>query len=109
MSKDKIVKRKLRHQRIRAKVFGTAKKPRLSVFRSLKYIYAQLINDEKDETIASASNARKKISASQVGEEIAKKTQELKIKEVVFDKGGFKYHGQVKELAEGARKAGLKF
>lgn len=107
--KEKLIKRKLRHRRTRANVFGTSKKPRLSVFKSLKYIYAQLINDEKGKTIASASNARKKSSPQEVGGEIAQKAQELKIKEVVFDKGGFKYHGQIKELADEARKAGLKF
>lgn len=108
MATKKVIKRKIRHQRVRAKVFGTPKKPRLNVYRSLKYIYAQLINDESGKTLAESSNFKKKITPSEVGETIGKKALELKITEAVFDKGGFKYHGQVKELAEGARKAGLK-
>jgi len=106
---EKAKKRKLRHMRVRAKVFGTAKKPRLSVYRSLKHIYAQLIDDANSKTLAASSNVSKKMTPSLVGEDIAKKAIEMKIKEAVFDKGGFKYHGQVKELAEGARKGGLKF
>lgn len=109
MVKEKILKRRLRHGRIRAKVFGTAKRPRLSVFRSLKYIYAQLINDEKGETLAMSSNVSKKMSPYEVGEDITKKASNLKISGVVFDRSGFKYHGKIKELAEGAKKAGLKF
>ncbi len=106
---NKKDKRDLRHKRVRAKIKGTAKRPRLSVFRSLKYIYAQLINDEKGETLASASNAKSQKTPLEVGQDIAKKAALSKVKEVVFDKGGFKYHGQIKELAEGARKGGLKF
>lgn len=109
MADLKIIKRKLRHKRVRAKVIGTSKKPRLSVFRSLKYIYGQIIDDEKQKTLVASSNAKKKMTPAQVGEELAKKALEAKINTVVFDKGSFKYHGQVKELAEGARKGGLKF
>ena len=106
---DKVKKRKLRHIRVRARVFGTTQKPRLNIYRSLKHIYAQLIDDEKGKTLVSSSNTKKKMTPEAVGEAIAKKALELKIKEAVFDKGGFKYHGQVRELAEGARKGGLKF
>lgn len=99
---------------MRGKIFGTAKRPRLSVFRSGKHIRAQLIDDEKAETLASASDlalkeGTKTEKALVVGEELAKKALKLKIKKVVFDRGGYKYHGRVKAVAEGARKGGLKF
>ena len=106
---NKKDKRKLRNRRVRVKISGTAKRPRLCVFRSLKYIYAQLINDEKGETLVSASNAISGKTPFEVGQDLAQKAKNIKIKAVVFDKGGFKYHGQVKELAEGARKEGLDF
>ncbi|OIP23027.1 50S ribosomal protein L18 [bacterium CG_4_10_14_0_2_um_filter_33_32] len=108
---NKKEKRQLRHNRVRARLSGTKERPRLSAFKSSKYIYAQLIDDKKGETLVSASNAneKSKLTALSVGEEIGKKALDKKIKEVVFDKGGFKYHGQIKELADGARKAGLKF
>lgn len=109
MNIKKQEQRKLRHKRVRAKVSGTANRPRLSVYKSLKYIYAQIINDENGTTIASSSNAKNKMNPEEVGKDIAKKASDKKIKEVVFDKGGFKYHGQIKQLAEGARKDGLKF
>ncbi len=111
MGNKKILKRKLRHKRVRAKISGTQKKPRLSVYRSLKYIYAQLIDDENGKTLVSFSSFSKqgKISSSEVGRKIAKKALELKIDKVVFDRGGFKYHGRIKELALGAKKEGLKF
>jgi large subunit ribosomal protein L18 len=107
-----------RHHRVRVKIFGTAQRPRLSVFRSAKHIYAQLIDDEKRETLVAASDLklkkmrekRKKIEkAYEVGKLIAKKALEKKIEKVVFDRGGYKYHGRVKALAEGAREGGLKF
>jgi large subunit ribosomal protein L18 len=116
--KEKIEKRLRRKKRIRAKIFGTKDKPRLSVFRSAKHIYAQLIDDEKNKTLVSASDlelkkSRKKLKkiekAKEVGKLIAKKAQNLKIEKVVFDRGGYKYHGRVKALAEGAREGGLKF
>jgi len=116
-------KRIRRHKRIRSKILGTLKMPRLCVFRSEKHIYAQLINDEKGKTLASSSDfnlKNKKILtkekttgktsvAFEVGKLIAEKAIALKIEKVVFDRGGYKYHGNVKALAEGAREGGLKF
>ncbi len=113
-----------RHKKIRARVKGTTSIPRLYVFRSLNYIYAQLIDDDKGKTLVSASekdikgktksDKAKDLSgkiekAFKVGEFIAKKATEAKIKKVVFDRGGHKYHGRVKALAEGARQSGLEF
>ena len=100
--------------RIRKSVFGTAERPRLSVFRSNKQIYAQVINDLTGTTLASASSLGmetmpKKEQAAKVGEMIAKKALEAGIEKVVFDRNGYLYHGRVKELADGARKGGLKF
>lgn len=92
---------------MRAKVVGTGIRPRLSVFKSNKYIYSQIIDDEKGVTLVSVKGDKN--GAEQVGEEIAKKAIAKKIKTVVFDRGGFQYHGRVKDLAEGARKGGLKF
>jgi len=106
-----------RHKRIRKKIKGTADKLRLCVFRSNKYIYAQLINDDRGEVLVSADDRdfaknktkqNKKQRGEKVGELIAKKAKENGIETVVFDRGGYKYHGRVKALAEGARKAGLK-
>ena len=113
---EKKQKRDQRHKRVRAKIVGTAQKPRLAVFRSLKHIYAQIINDEKGETLVSASdleiktdkNLTKKEKAKLVGELLGKKAKEKNIQEVVFDRGGFKFYGRVKSLAEGAKKE-LKF
>jgi len=104
---EKQIKRKRRHKRIRAKIKGTANVPRLCVFRSSKYIYAQLIDDEKGKTLASVNG--KLVFANEIGKLIAKKSIEKKINKVVFDRGGYKYHGKVKALADGAREAGLKF
>jgi len=101
--KEKHIKRKMR---VRSKVFGTAEHPRLSVFRSNKYIYGQVIDDAKGITLAASKGPKKE--GGKVGEELAKKAAGKKIKKVVFDRGGFKYHGNVKNLAEGARKGGLK-
>ncbi len=113
----KQVRRKGVHTRIRRVVKGTAARPRLSVFRSNKQIYAQLINDIDGVTIAAASSAIKDFAvkgkkveiAKEVGKQIAEKATQAGIKEVVFDRGGFLYHGRVKALAEGAREAGLQF
>lgn len=129
----KAERRIRRHKRVRARVFGTVKIPRLCVFRSNKHIYAQLINDEKGETLAAASdleirkpkvesrelktkdgkekNTRsgKVVVAFEAGRLIAEKALQKKIEKVVFDRGGYKYHGRVKALAEGAREAGLVF
>ena len=113
-SSKKIIQRKNRHRRIRAKISGTDKKPRLVVFRSIKGNYAQLIDDQKSVTLASASDLKAKKGnktdkAKTVGAEIAKKAKELKIEECVFDRNGYKYHGRVKAVAEAAREGGLKF
>jgi large subunit ribosomal protein L18 len=102
-------KRHRRHKKVRAKIFGTEKVPRLSVFKSNQYIYAQLINDEKGRTIVSAKGELTIEQAKKTGESIAKKAREKKIEKVVFDRGGYGYHGRVKALAEGAREGGLKF
>lgn len=104
-------------RRIRKKFEGTTECPRLSVFRSNKQIYAQLINDATGSTIVSASSSEIKAEASQnkvdqaaqVGELIAKKAVEAGVERVVFDRNGYLYHGRVKSLADGARKGGLKF
>ncbi|MDP4284714.1 MAG: 50S ribosomal protein L18 [Bacteroidota bacterium] len=110
-------RQKIRY-RIRKKIAGSAEKPRLSVFRSNNDIYVQLIDDANGNTIASASSREKDIAAQKgnkvatskmVGESIAKKSQELGIKNVVFDRGGYIYHGRVKAVAEGAREGGLQF
>jgi large subunit ribosomal protein L18 len=105
-----------RKRRVRARVVGTAVRPRLSVFRSNTHIYGQIINDEKGVTLAAFSDAKIKKEkmtkvqiAEKVGEEIAKKALAKKIKLVTFDRNGFRFHGRVKALAEGARKGGLQF
>jgi len=95
----------MRHKRIRGKIKGTSTQPRLCVFRSLKKLYAQVIDDDKGHTLLSASGR----SPEQIGEEIAKKCAKRKIKMVVFDRNGYKYHGKIKTLADTARKQGLKF
>ncbi len=113
-------KRLGRHQRVRNKVFGTPERPRMCVFRSTKNISVQIIDDTKGHTLASASTLDKEIkdrvayggnkdAAKVVGEVIAKRALEKGIETVCFDRGGFLYHGRVKELADGAREAGLKF
>ena len=106
-----------RHVRVRTKISGTPECPRLNVFRSTNNIYAQLIDDVKGVTLAAAStldkefngNGGNKEAARKVGELIAKRAAEKGITEVVFDRGGYIFHGRVKELAEGAREGGLKF
>lgn len=123
IKKTKKEARERRHNRIRAKLFGTAKIPRLNVYRSNKHIYAQLIDDENNKIIACSSDKKIKVAdtkengdmtrgqkiAYKVGELIAEKGMKMKISKIIFDKGGYKYHGKVKSLAEGARKKGLKF
>ena len=115
---DKNEKRQKRHFRSRKNIFGTAEKPRLNVYRSLSNIYAQIINDVTGETLVSASTVEKDIkenyggnieAAKDVGEAIAKKALEKGIKVVVFDRGGYLYHGRVAALATAAREAGLEF
>lgn len=110
--------RKRRHLRLRKKVFGTAEKPRLNVFRSLNHIYAQIIDDNSGNTLAAASTVDKDVAveyggniagAKAVGAAIAKKALDKGIKEVVFDRGGYIYHGRIAALAEAAREAGLQF
>lgn len=103
-----------RKRRIRAKVVGSAKRPRLCIFRSLGKITAQVIDDSKGNTLISADTKKMKLKndisgAGKLGEAVAKKCLENKIAEVVFDRAGYKYHGKVKSLADGARKGGLKF
>ena len=118
MSNSKISAREKIRYRIRKKISGSASKPRLSVFRSNMDIYVQLINDENGSTIASASSKEKDIVAQKVnkveksklvGAAVARKAGELGIKGVVFDRGGYLYHGRVKAVAEGAREGGLEF
>jgi len=99
--------RKMRHNRITAKMSGTLQRPRLVVFRSNTRISAQLIDDEKGYVIGVASDAKAK--GKEVGVAIAQKAKEKKVVEVVFDRGGYKYHGNVKALADAARQEGLKF
>jgi len=104
-----------RHKRVRAKISGTAQRPRLNVFRSEKNIYAQVIDDVNGVTLCSASslkldgNGGNKTAAREVGKAVAKAALAKGIEEVVFDRGGYLYHGRVAELAEGAREGGLKF
>jgi large subunit ribosomal protein L18 len=115
---DKNATRKKRHARVRSKLTGTAARPRLNVFRSNKHIYAQLIDDVNGVTIASASTLDKEVSlestgnvdaAVKVGELVAKRAVEKGVKAVVFDRGGYLYHGRVKALADAARENGLEF
>ena len=114
---DKNIARLKRHKRVRAKISGTPECPRLDVFRSAKHIYAQIIDDVNCVTLYSAStidkdfegNGGNKEAAKKVGAAIAKRAADKGIAEVVFDRGGYIYHGRVKELAEAAREGGLKF
>jgi len=121
---DRIKKKKLmrlkRKLRVRKKVKGTSERPRLTVYRSLRHMYAQIIDDTQGKTITGASTLSPELrgqlksggnieAASKVGELIAKRALELNIRKVVFDRNGFIYHGRVKALAEAARKAGLEF
>jgi large subunit ribosomal protein L18 len=115
-AKVKKIKRIRRHARARAKISGNAVRPRLSVFRSASHIYAQLIDDATDRTLAAFSTAKlsklkadKKQKAEKVGEELGKIALAKGIKQAAFDRGGYAYHGRVRALAEGARKAGLDF
>ncbi|HHU77278.1 MAG: 50S ribosomal protein L18 [Caldicoprobacterales bacterium] len=118
--KDKNASRKIRHARIRAKISGTPVRPRLCVYRSLKHIYVQIINDENGTTLAAASTLdpdlrdqvagkTKKEAARIVGQAAAKKALDKGIKQVVFDRSGYIYHGRILEVAAGARESGLEF
>ncbi|MDD3646613.1 MAG: 50S ribosomal protein L18 [Candidatus Gracilibacteria bacterium] len=112
---QKTLNRVRRHIRVRSKVSGTANRPRLAIFRSNSNIYAQLIDDTAGKTLAATSDLKMKKDGTKtdmskkVGAEIAKLASTLKITDVVFDRGGFSYHGRVKALADAAREAGLKF
>ena len=109
--------RRRRHRRVRYKVSGTADRPRLNVFRSIHQIYAQLIDDGAGHTLVSASSLDKELKADasrveqarQVGELLGKRAKKSGVKQAVFDRGGYRYHGRVKALAEAAREAGLEF
>jgi large subunit ribosomal protein L18 len=116
----KIEKKEIRnriHQRIRRKLRGTAERPRLAVFRSVAHIYAQVIDDADGKTLVSASSVDKGAktnggnvaAAKAIGKTVAERAKEKGIKRVVFDRGGYQYHGRVKALAEAARAAGLEF
>jgi len=117
---DKNKTRKVRHIRVRKKVSGTAERPRLNVYRSASHIYAQIIDDTAGHTLVAASTLdkdlkdqvsgkTKKEAARLVGKLVGDRAKQKKIKTVVFDRGGYVYHGRVQELAEGAREAGLEF
>ena len=114
---DTNKQRKRRHKRVRGKVSGTPQRPRLNVFRSRTHIYAQVIDDNTGVTLCAASSVEKsfdgasgnKEAAKKVGEMIAERAREKGIETVVFDRGGYLYHGRVQALAEGARESGLKF
>jgi large subunit ribosomal protein L18 len=102
------------HNRIRAKLSGTAERPRLNVYRSLNHIYAQVIDDQSGQTLVSASTIKLKTggnvaAAKEIGKSVAEKAVEKGIKKVVFDRGGYLYHGRIKALADAAREAGLEF
>ena len=115
--RDRNEIRKIRHERVRKKISGTPEMPRLSVYRSLNNIYVQVIDDVAGKTLVSASSLEKGFegrgnnceAAAKVGEAIAQRAKDKGIDTVVFDRGGYLYHGRVKALAEGARKAGLEF
>lgn len=116
--KDKFEKRARRHQRVRKKVVGDSERPRLSVFRSLNHIYAQVIDDASATTLVSASTVEKDhrdsaggntAAAKAVGQRIAERAKAAGVNAVRFDRGGFKYHGRIKTLADAAREAGLQF
>ena len=117
---DKLEKRQRRHKRVRAKIRGTSVRPRLSVFRSNRHVIAQLIDDDAGKTLVfatdmeiatgkkkSAKGETLRIRAEKIGRHLAEKSKKLKIEVVVFDRGGYAYHGIVKAVAEGARKGGL--
>lgn len=119
-AKRKRERRQRAHKRVRRTVSGTHERPRLSVFKSLKYTYAQVIDDLKGETVAQASSAEKDIqkaakegkrldAARLVGEAVAERAKQAGVERVVFDRGGYIYHGRVRQVAEGARKKGLQF
>ncbi len=118
--KSRQINRKKRHRRVRTKVYGAPERPRLNVFRSSKHIYAQVIDDQSGETLVAASSLDSQLrseldhggnreAARKVGVLLANRAVDKGIKDVIFDRGGYLYHGRVKELADGAREAGLNF
>ncbi len=125
LNKKKVLEKRYRreraHERLRQRIVGTAERPRLAVFKSAKYVYAQVIDDEKGTTLVSATSleasvkgriegsAANKAAAKVVGETVAERALARGIQKVVFDRGGYLYHGKVKELAEAARAKGLQF
>jgi large subunit ribosomal protein L18 len=120
MAKSTSEQRERRHRRLRVKVQGTPERPRLNVYRSLEHIYAQVIDDTQGHTLASASTLESDVkkaidgknkseAAKIVGQTVASRAQAAGVSKVVFDRGGNRYHGRVKALAEGAREAGLEF
>lgn len=120
MHKKNIKPRQRRHLRIRKKIVGTKEKPRLSLYKSLKNLFVQLVDDESHSTILTVSTLDKEFkekvkyggnikAAELLGEIVVKKAKEKNIEKIVFDRGGYLYHGRVKTLAEGLRKGGLKF
>ncbi|MGH2538457.1 MAG: 50S ribosomal protein L18 [Candidatus Promineifilaceae bacterium] len=117
MSEKVRIARLNRHRRVRAKVSGTAERPRLNVFRSLRHIYAQLIDDTSGRTLVAASTLEqeegagkdKTEEAARVGKSLAERAKAAGVEQAVFDRGGYRYHGRVKALAEAAREGGLKF
>ena len=120
MSDKKRIARTRRHYRVRKRLSGTAERPRLNVFRSLRHIYAQIIDDEVGHTLVSASTSESEVreqiegmtktdQAHLVGKVLAERALEKGVTQVVFDRGGYRYHGRVKALAEGSREAGLEF
>ena len=114
---NKIEQRERRHKRVRKKILGTQERPRLNIYKSNRYIYAQIIDDMKSHTIISASSLESELKAKNINCEISKKVGliigsraiEQGIKQVIFDRSGYRYHGNVKSLAEGARESGLEF
>lgn len=115
-SKTRTSMRVIRHQRLRKRITGTAEKPRLSVYRSTKHLSAQIIDDVKGHTIASVSTQEKgleagdnKEGAKKLGAALAARAKELGVTKVVFDRGGYMYHGSIASLADGAREGGLEF
>lgn len=115
-SSPKFISRIKKKMRIRRKIAGSVERPRLSVFKSLNHVYAQLIDDSSGTTIVSASSVEKTLkgksgreAAKQVGTELASRALKKNIQNAVFDRNGFRYHGKIKELADAAREAGLKF
>jgi large subunit ribosomal protein L18 len=120
ISKQRRLARKRRHRRVRKKVFGTAERPRLNVFRSLRHIYAQIIDDEQGHSLVAAStldpdlcdqlaSLDKTAQAKVVGKALAERALAKGIDKVIFDRGGYKYHGRVEALAEASREGGLEF